>query len=146
MNGLAPGGYHIVFTPDCLIGAGAFVPQALTSPVLVTAGTTTGGVGATLAADGGIAGTVQVSGTPVAGVCVIAYPSAGGLAPLVARTTADGSYQVTGLAPGSYDVEFTAGCGATTYVTQWYNGASSRSGATPVTVTSGTVTGSIDAH
>jgi hypothetical protein len=146
LSGLAPGSYQIEFTPDCALGAGAFVPHTLSSPVSVTSGTTTSGVGATLAADGGISGTVQVTGTPAAGVCVFAYPSAGGQAPSVAETAADGSYQVTGLAPGSYDVEFASGCGAASYVTQWYNGAASKSGATPVTVSAGAVTGNVDAH
>jgi hypothetical protein len=146
MPGLAPGSYQFVFTPDCIAGAGAFVPQALTSSVSVTARTTTSGVGATLAADGGISGTVKVSGAPVGGVCVIAYPSAGGQAPSVAVTGASGSYEMDGLLPGSYQVEFTAGCGAASYVTQWYNGSSSRTGATSVPVNSGTVTGSIDAN
>jgi hypothetical protein len=147
LTGLAPGSYQIVFTPDCVEGGGAFVSQAFTSPVSVTAGATTSGVGATLAADGGISGTVKVSGAPVDGVCVIAYPSAGGQAPSVAETVAaDGSYQLTGLLPDSYKVEFTAGCGSSSYVTQWYNGSSSRTGATSVPVSAGTVTGSIDAN
>jgi hypothetical protein len=146
MPGLAAGSYQVVFTPNCLVGAGAFVPQALTSPVSVTAGTTTSGVGATLAADGGISGTVKVSTVATAGVCVIAYPSAAGQAPSVAVTGADGSYQLTGLLPDSYKVEFTAGCGSSSYATQWYNGSSSRTGATSVPVSAGTVTGSIDAN
>ncbi len=110
----------------------------------VSSGSTHGGVGATLTADGGIAGTVQVSGTPAAGVCVIAYPAAGQQAPAVAETGADGSYQIGGLAPASYVVEFTSGCGAASYATQWYNGAHARSTATPVTVTAGSVTQAID--
>lgn len=146
LSGLAPGGYQVEFTPDCVLGAGALVPQVLANPVAVTAGTTTSGVGATLAADGGISGTVQVKGTPAAGVCVIAYPPAGRRFPSVAVTAADGSYQVAGLLPGSYRVEFTAGCGAARYATQWYNGASSRSGAAPVAVSAGMVTPAIDAR
>jgi hypothetical protein len=79
-------------------------------------------------------------------VCVIAYPSDGGQRPSVAVTGAGGSYQVTGLVPGSYDVEFTAGCGRASYATQWYDGKPSRSHATPVTVGAGTVTSGIDAN
>ncbi len=146
LSGLAPGSYQIEFTPDCVLGAGALVPQVLPAPVAVTAGMMTSGVGATLAADGGISGTVQVKGAPAAGVCVVAYPSAGRQLPSAAVTGANGSYQMTGLLPGSYRVEFTAGCGAASYVTQWYDGASSRPGSTPVTVSAGTVTTAIDAH
>jgi hypothetical protein len=112
----------------------------------VTSGVTRGGVGVTLVADGGIAGTVQVSGSPAAGVCVIAYPVAGQQTPDVAETGANGTYQIAGLSPASYLVEFTSGCGASSYVTQWYNGAATKGTATPVAVTAGATTPSIDAH
>jgi len=112
----------------------------------VSSGSTHGGVGATLTANGGIAGTVQVSGAPAPGVCVIAYPAAGEQVPAVAETGADGSYQIGGLAPASYLVEFTSGCGAASYATQWFNGVPGRSTATPVAVTAGSVTQAIDAN
>ena len=146
MRGLAPGRYLVTFTSLCPAGSGGFVPKGFSGPVQVSSGSTHGGVGATLAADGGIAGTVQVSGAPVAGVCVLAYPAAGTRAPMVAETGADGSYQIGGLAPASYVVEFTSGCGAASYATQWYNGAPSRNSATPVPVTVGSTTTAIDAH
>ncbi len=146
MSGLASGAYQITFTSLCLGGTGGFVAQRFNGTVHVSSGCIRGGVGATLAADGGIAGTVQVSGTPAAGVCVIAYPAAGQQAPAVAETGADGSYQIGGLAPASCVVEFTSGCGAASYMTQWYNGVASRSIATPVAVTAGSVTQAIDAH
>jgi hypothetical protein len=64
----------------------------------------------------------------------------------VAETGADGSYQIGGLAPASYVVEFTSGCGVASYATQWYNAAPARSSATPVPVTAGSVTQAIDAN
>jgi Carboxypeptidase regulatory-like domain len=146
MGGLAPGKYVVTFTSLCPPGSGGFVPHRFSSTVQVSSGSVHGGVGATLAADGAIAGTVQVSGAPVAGVCVLAYPAAGTRAPAVAETGADGSYQIGGLAPASYVVEFTSGCGVASYTTQWYNGAPSRNSATPVPVITGSVTGAIDAH
>jgi Carboxypeptidase regulatory-like domain len=154
MPGLAAGTYTIQFTSTCLTSLGGFEPQwfdgqaseAQATPVGVSAGSTHGGVSATLTADGGITGTVQVSGQPAAGVCAIAYPSTGNQRPAVAETGAGGSYEIDGLAPGSYDVEFAAGCGASGYVTQWYNGAASKAAATPVTVIAGVVTQAIDAH
>ena len=146
MDGLAQGRYQVTFTSLCLGGTGGFVTQRFSDPVQVSSGRIHGGVGATLAADGGIAGTVQVSGTHLAGVCVIAYPAAGQQAPAVAETGADGSYQIGGLAPASYVVEFTSGCGAASYATQWYNGAASRGTATPVAVTAGSLTQAINAH
>ncbi len=146
MGGLASGKYLVTFNPLCVAGTGGFVPQRFSGPVQVSSGSTHGGVGATLTAVGGIAGTVQVSGTPAAGVCVIAYPAAGQQAPAVAETGADGSYQIGGLAPASYVVEFTSGCGAASYATQWFNGVPGRSTATPVAVTAGSVTQAIDAN
>ncbi len=154
MTGLAAGTYTILFAPDCPASVGGFEPQwfdgqqaeSRATPITVTAGATHSGVGATLTAEGGISGTVQVSGQPAAGVCAIAFPVSGGRGPAVAETGADGSYEMDALAGGSYDVEFTAGCGDSSYITQWFNGAASKGAATPVTVTAGSVTQAIDAH
>jgi len=154
MTGLAAGSYTILFAPDCAAGLGGFRPQwfngqqseAQATPVGVGPGGTHAGVDATLTADGGMAGTVQASGSPVSGVCVIAYPVTGTQRPALAETTAKGQFAISDLPPGSYDVEFKAGCGASTYTTQWYDGASSRGAATPVVVTAGTVTQAIDAN
>lgn len=77
-------------------------------------------------------------------MCAIGYPVRGGQ-PVVAVTGATGAYQMAGLVPGRYLIEFAAGCGDGGYVTQWYDGASSRSGATPVSVAGGAVTSGIDA-
>jgi len=154
LTDLASGTYLIKFSSLCPGGSGGFTSQwfseqssqAQATPVTVSAGSTHGGVGATLAAVGEIAGTVEVSGTPAAGVCVIAYPAAGHQAPAVAETGPSGKYQIGGLDAGSYDVEFAAGCGTAAYVTQWFNGAVNKSAATPVAVTAGSVTQSVDAH
>ena len=153
MTALAAGSYTILFTSTCITSLGGFEPQwfsgqqseAQATPVGVGAGSTHGNVSASLTADGGITGTVQVAGQPTAGVCAIAYPVSGHHGPAVAETGPDGSYEMDGLAPGSYSVEFTAGCGASSYATQWYSGAASKSAATPVTVTAGSVTQAIDA-
>ena len=56
---------------------------------------------------------------------------------VVAITGADGSYTVPEAVPGSYNVEFSSGCGATGYVTATYP--------SPVTVTTGTAATGIDA-
>jgi hypothetical protein len=55
------------------------------------------------------------------------------------------AYQIAGVIPGRYHVEFSSGCGATGYRIQWYHGAASRAGSAPVTVTAGTTTPGIDA-
>lgn len=70
LGGLAPGTYQVLFTPNCLLGEGDFVPQwysgaasqARAATVTVTAGATTSGIGGTLSADGGISGTVTAGG------------------------------------------------------------------------------------
>jgi hypothetical protein len=154
MTGLAPGSYDVEFSTLCAASDGGFrsqwfdaqPTQALATPVSVSAGATHGGIGAALVADGGIAGSVAVSGSPAAGVCVVAYPASGGQAPVIAESSSGGSYQISDLAPGTYDVEFTAGCGITSYATQWFSGAATRSAATPVTVSAGVVTPSVSAH
>jgi hypothetical protein len=78
-------------------------------------------------------------------VCVLAFPKAGG-PPTVGESGVNGSYLIKGLPPGQYVVEFTGGCGVVSYRTQWFDGAASRSGATPVRLTAGSVTTAIDAH
>lgn len=145
VTGLAPGKYRIAFSSECLFGPGGLVRKTLSSPVTVSSGVTTGGIGAILLADGGLKGTVKAAGSPVAGVCVLAFPSASPrAAPVVAVTGANGSYQLNNLTPRLYVVEFTAGCGATKFRTRWFKGAGSRRAATPIPVSAGTITSGID--
>ncbi len=154
LSGLAPGKYQVEFSSLCAFGSGGLVPQwfdgqpsqSAATPVTVPLGGAVTGIGATLAADGGISGTVLVSGSPVAGVCVLAYPRSGSGAPEVSETDAAGGYQLGDLVPGGYVVEFTSGCGVASYHTQWYNGAASRAKATKVTVSADSVTTMINAH
>ncbi len=154
LSGLAAGQYLIQFSSLCHGAGGGFAAQwfsgqpsaAHATVVSVTSSTATNGVDATLVADGGIAGMVKAAGSPVPGVCVIAYPAIGKRAPAVAETGAAGSYQITGLRPGSYLVQFRVGCGAARFTTQWFNGAASRAGATPVVVKGGKTTAAIDTN
>jgi Carboxypeptidase regulatory-like domain len=116
--------------------------------VTVAAGQTTSAVSATLLPDGGISGTVTgpaPATAPLRGICVQAFPLNSGLPPLLAATAADGSYQLTGLIPGRYRVEFTADCGTTGYATQWWHDAKSSRGASAVVAVSGTTKTGIDA-
>jgi hypothetical protein len=145
LPGLAPGTYRVTFSADCPFQPGSFGSQSAASQVTVTSGQVTSGVSGQLAADGAISGHVTVSGSPAAGVCVLARPASGGGPVTLATTGPLGGYRLAGLLPGSFTVEFTAGCGDAQYHTQWYNGAPSQSGATDVTVTSGVVTPGIDA-
>ena len=77
--------------------------------VPVTSGVTTTGINAALVASGTISGRVtdQTTGDPLANVTVDAYGvgSSQGLGDM-AMTAADGTYEVTGLLPGTYQVCF----------------------------------------
>jgi hypothetical protein len=153
VGGLAPGKYRVEFSSLCVLSPGGFVSQwfdgktsrGQATPVAVASGKSTTGIDAVLSADGGISGSVRASGVLKAGVCVLAFPKAGGT-PTVGVSGVKGSYLIKGLSPGQYVVEFTGGCGVASYRTQWFNGAASRGGATPVKVTAGSVTTAIDAH
>jgi hypothetical protein len=153
VGGLAPGKYRVEFSSLCVLSPGGFVSQwfdrkttrGQATPVTVASGRKTAGIDATLVADGGISGSVRVAGSPRTGVCVLAFPKAGGT-PTAGESGANGSYLIKGLSPGQYVVEFTSGCGVASYPTQWFDGAVSRTGATPVTVKAGSVTTAIDAH
>jgi uncharacterized membrane protein YgcG len=149
VQGLLPGSYDVEFSAGSC--GGNYVTQwyndtppgasSVTGavPVAVAVGSSADSVNAAMPASTSISGTVTaVGGSDMANMCVWAYPVGGG--PVVKATTAlDGMYVISGLATGSYNVEFyTSPCGGRNYVTQWYNdtptGASSMSGALPVAV------------
>jgi hypothetical protein len=129
LSGLAPGQYRVYAgQQSCSYNAVALVPRWYAGVVQVTAGTTTAGIGLTLAEGGSITGTVRGSTSghgsrPVAGICVLAMREASGATPVVAVSGADGSYAETSLLPGKYRVEFEPGCGASGYQTRWYKNA-----------------------
>jgi len=157
ISGLAAGTYLVQFSPVCIGNLAAVAgqwyqnqtSQANATLVRVNAGQRHSGVDATLAADGGISGIVTdaAHGMRLAGLCVTAADRGPveGNPPVTAVTAADGSYRINDLEPGSYTVRFAVGCGAKGFKPQWYSGASSRSAATPVAVTSNAVSTAIDA-
>ena len=119
------------------------------------AGTACGGtlpaVNITLQLPGSISGTVTdfATSADLQGICVTAFPVGGGFIG-TADTGTGGTYSISNLAPGNYDVEFgpsglCPGGSAGNYPGQYYKGVSSQSSATPVTVTSGVATPDIDA-
>jgi hypothetical protein len=63
----------------------------------------------------------------------------------VIAVTRGGGYSVIDLTPGRYRVEFSSGCGASGYATQWWKNASSQAKATTITVPASTVRTGIDA-
>jgi hypothetical protein len=125
---------------------------AAATPVVVVAGQTASGVDAVMAVGGSITGTVTAAadGSPVFGACV-QVQSADGQWGTQVNTALNGTYDVDGLGTGNYVVAFYSspsackGSNPSFYDTQWYDGATSLSGATLVSVTAGDVTGGIDA-
>ncbi len=161
MMSLLPGKYRVYFDttggcdnslygqrPQWFTGA---VTKAAATLVTVTAGQVTTDINATLHNDGGISGTVTAAagGTPLPGACVRAVPvgakAAGRDPSRTASFTGTGDYQLTGLAPGQYTVQFSSGCGATGYATQWWMHASSAGKATVITIRAGEVATGINA-
>jgi hypothetical protein len=107
-----------------------------------------------LSKDGTISGVVKgkkagsSTQTPLAGACVLAYPARGAHShvPLeLAETLPNGSYVLTQLQPGRYDVEFRSGCGAKAYTPQWWNHVAYRQQARHVQVKNGSDVGGISA-
>jgi uncharacterized repeat protein (TIGR02543 family) len=112
ISGLVPGSYNLSVDPGCNASTSSYASQTLFS-VSVSAGTTTGENFA-LVQGGSISGTVTlVTGGAAAGVCVYAYPPGGGSGN-GANTASDGTYTISGLAPGSYNVEINPNCNGTT--------------------------------
>jgi hypothetical protein len=83
---------------------------------------------------------------PLGGICVGAFTPQGSRVTETA-TARNGRYTLTGLAAGNYLVSFASpGCGNSgSYVTQWYNNQPTQATATPVAVTVGVDTPSINA-
>lgn len=121
-------------------------------PVSVPVGTTT--VNAVLQPAGQISGTVTAPNKrPLAGVCVAAistadaagFGQAGFFEAAPEITGSSGRYQLTGLAAGTYHVEFVP-CTGGPFVTLWYNGRVLPGRAASVTVQAGKATTGINAQ
>jgi hypothetical protein len=154
-QGIEPGTYTVEFdVSDCVYSFFAFGPdlapqwykdqptQATATSITVHSRRDTLGVNANLQPNGTITGTVTgPAATPVSGECVTAVPLAASDTPVIAISAA-GNYSLVDLTPGQYRVEFSAGCGATGYATQWWQDASSEQAATILTVSpGGTISG-----
>jgi Carboxypeptidase regulatory-like domain len=154
LTGLDPGSYRVLFSPICMAGFPQVAPQWFNdkpgpgSATLVHVATdrTTGAINAELAAPGSVSGTVTDLGhAAVPGICVAALPEADGSVPVSAVTAANGSFSIANLPPGRYLVRFGPGCGARGYLSQWFNGAPGKPGATPVIVVAGMATTDVNA-
>jgi hypothetical protein len=95
---------------------------------------------------GQIAGTALDSATkaPIAGICVHAYYSTGGVL-ASSQTNSSGAYTLSSVPAGSTQVGFSSGCGASNYLTQYYDGQPSLTSASTITVPAGGTASGIDA-
>jgi hypothetical protein len=151
-----PAGRYVVYlndsgcaeTPTDL--ASQWYPAAATGQsatvVTVAAGKVTALSSVTLPPDGGIAGIVtSAASSPLSGACVIATPSVPGSLPIYGVTRGSGGYSILGLQPGTYQVEFSSGCGISGYRPQWWQNKNSAGQVNLVTVKSGATTKGISA-
>jgi len=165
IRGLASGTYQVYFgNPFCPYGVteAGYAPQwyknqptqATAKDVTVAAGADTARIGATLSLDGGISGKVtDESHGPVAGECVTAFPVNPTpdplfdetLRPVIAVTGTEGTYSLADLLPGTYHVEFSNGCGASGFATQWWPHATSEQSASDIVVSANSTVTGIDA-
>ena len=108
---LATGKYHVAIFPGCSRASSPYLPVELRNPIAVTNGKVTSGVTAFVKLGGTISGTVKdTTGAKLAGMCVDAF-SEQGFSFDSTRTAANGTYRLVGLRKGSYEVDFSPGCG-----------------------------------
>jgi hypothetical protein len=162
VGGLLPGSYDIEFSAGSC--GGNYVTQWYNGTstgtssesgalaVAVSVATPASDINAAMSASTSISGTVDAAagGASIGNMCVWAYPVGGGTVEK-ATTALDGVYMISGIAAGSYTVEFyTYPCGGRSYVTQWYNdtstGASAASGASSVSTSVASPTAGINAE
>jgi hypothetical protein len=146
--GLPAGSYRLEFRPEPGVDylTGYYKQQsslATATAVALTTRQSVTGIDATLAPGGSIEGTVaDEAGSGVGGVEAIVL-GASGEALAQSATAADGDYMVSGLAAGSYRVEFEpAGVGE---LSEFYPNVLSLFEAQAVNVTAGAATSGIDA-
>lgn len=115
---------------------GALGTQSAVGSCSTVGGQSTVGAQSALCGTQVITGTVtNFDGTHLGGICVAAI-SLGGGPNEVATTSADGTYTIEGLVPGSYLVEFSSGCGNSgDYGAQYFNDSSSGARTTTQAVT-----------
>jgi hypothetical protein len=135
-NGTAAGAADQGSASTVAIAAGTNPAMNATLVPVVQVGTVTGTI------------TSASTGSPVGVDCAYLYPHGNSAAASYATCArADGTFELDGVAAGSYDVAYFDPSG--TYATQWFNGtaggASSQSGATPITVTNAATTSGVNA-
>ena len=157
ITGLPAGDYQVQFSIGCG-NSGNYAAQwydnqptqETATSVPVTVGADTGSINASMQPGGSISGTVTAEGVgPLAGICVGVFTLDGSGITNTA-TGADGKYTITGVGAADYIVGFDSsgfcpGGTQSDYITQWYDNQPTQESATPVAVTAGDDTGSINA-
>jgi Carboxypeptidase regulatory-like domain len=154
---LPAGNYDVQFSPDCVGAANKDMPQwwkgaskeASATKVTVTAGSDKSGINADLKPGGSISGTVKnSSGAALAGLEVGVTAKGSTAFDVFAQTGPKGTFTISGLPAGSYDVDLNLSATVCSYDTiygaQWWKQKSSESAATAVTVTVGKTTTGIN--
>ena len=155
ISGVTPGSYDVAFADTNATGVyttqwyngatgGAATQSEATAVTVPAGGGTRNGIDAamSLVPYGNVSGVVtDTSSNDLANICVYLYPVGGSSSAAASCTLANGSYVISGVTPGNYDVAFADTYATGVYMTQWYNGATggaaTQSGATAVTVPAG---------
>jgi hypothetical protein len=164
ITGVPAGSYIVEFSDSAWCGNGGNYAnqwwknspsESGATEVYLTAGWAQLGIDAAMVEGGSISGTVTdaTTGDDLSGICVNAVAAGSGSLGWSSSTAADGTYTISGLDPSlTYDIQFSVNaiCGnGGDYAGQWYNGTPTgaiyQNGATPVSVTAGGITESIDA-
>jgi hypothetical protein len=154
ITNLPPGSYRVfVGDPSCSLSEPNLAPQwykgeaseVTATPVPVSLAGTTNLSDVTLADDGSISGSVTGLHGGLRGVCGAATAAGAATGPVYSVTGSAGSYSIADLPAGGYQVQFSAGCGASGYRTQWYRDKPAAKTATLVLVKAGTATSGISA-
>lgn len=150
LAGLADGDYKILFHGQAVgvttLWYGGGTSREDAPPVSVTDGAAVAEVDIDLAPGGSVSGTVrQFGGEPFANIEVWAFATTDGVVGTAAtRSATDGTYEITGLPEGEYQVLFNAPEGSG-LVTEWWDDQASREASTPVAVSSTASATGIDA-
>jgi Carboxypeptidase regulatory-like domain len=143
--GLPTGRYSVSFFPGC-DNNGNYLDASYPHPVQATAGHSVTGINAVLQQGATISGTVtSATGRPLTNLGAEAFDPSNDSGS-AACTSADGTFEITQLPPGHYDVEFGNFCGlAASYAPQFYPGQSDPGAAVPLTLRPGGHVTGIDA-
>ena len=142
ITGLATGSYSVAFYDSTDTG---YLTQDYAAAVSVTQPSTISGINAAMVLGGAITGTITDATThdPIAGLCAYVLSTGGGQVGQ-ACSNSFGTYKVTGLTTGSYEVSFPAPYGSV-YLSQYYDDQSTEATADTVAVTQSATASGINA-